>query len=268
MGIIKAADTPAAITPFSMKDIEQQAQAIMLRARQQAEQLLAEAKVEGQRLRTAERALGFTEGRGEGLARGREEGRAEGMAEAMAEHRSSLTRLITALHDAALQVEQSRRELQEQALTEVVRLAITIAGRITKRQASLDPGVLSENIIAAVKLAVHSTDLRIAIHPGQRHLLLEILPKLSLQWPSLQHVELIEDPTLEAGGCRIYTRHGMVDADLNQQLDRIAAELLPCRSAAEGPTNVPAMPPPREQRVGWQGVAVIGHVSQSAGGDA
>ena len=37
----------------------------------------------------------------------------------------------------------------------------------------------------------------------------------------------IADPAVAAGGCRIHTQHGMVDADLGTQLDRIVAELLP-----------------------------------------
>ena len=69
-------------------------------------------------------------------------------------------------------------------MTEVVRLAIAIADRVTKRRASLGPQVLTDNIIAAVKMVVHAADLRIAVNPAQRQTLLEILPKLAIEWPS------------------------------------------------------------------------------------
>jgi flagellar biosynthesis/type III secretory pathway protein FliH len=48
-----------------------------------------------------------------------------------------------------------------------------------------------------------------------------------MNWPSLKHVELIDDPAVAPGGCRILTRHGEVDAEIEGQLDRVIAELLP-----------------------------------------
>ena len=227
MGLIKAQHAPPALTPFSMRDIEQQAQEILLRARQKAERLLAHAQVEAQKLRAQEKTLGLAEGRDEGLRKGFEEGLNAGTAQALDEHRASFTQLITALNDASQQVEQSRRQLEEDAMTEVVRLAIAIADRVTKRRASLDSQVLTDNVIAAVKMVVHAADLRIAVNPAQRQTLTEILPKLAIEWPSLQHVEVVGDVSVAVGGCRLFTRHGLVDADLDEQLRRIAAELVP-----------------------------------------
>ena len=100
------------------------------------------------------------------------------------------------VRDAALQVEQSRRRLDQQAQEEVLKLALAIAERVTKRRGELDPNVLSENAVAAMKLVVHSTDLRIAVHPSQRQLLLELLPRLALEWPNFSHVELVDDEQL------------------------------------------------------------------------
>jgi flagellar biosynthesis/type III secretory pathway protein FliH len=53
------------------------------------------------------------------------------------------------------------------------------------------------------------------------------LPQLKLAWPTLSHVELIDDATLAPGGCRICTARGQVDAALDAQLDRVVADLLP-----------------------------------------
>src|SRR5688572_20763751 len=175
MGLIKAQHAPPALAPFSLRDIEQQAQEILLRARQRAEQLLAHAQVEAQKLRADEKALGSAEGREEGLRAGYEEGLAAGTAQALDEHRASFTQLITALNDASQQIEQSRRQLEEEAMGEVVRLAIAIADRVTKRRASLDPQVLTDNVVAAVKMVVHAADLRIAVNPLQRTTLHDIL---------------------------------------------------------------------------------------------
>jgi flagellar biosynthesis/type III secretory pathway protein FliH len=78
-----------------------------------------------------------------------------------------------------------------------------------------------------MKLVVHAADLRIAVNPTQRETLAGALPRLSLQWPALAHVELLDDASIAPGGCRLYTRQGSVDADLDVQLRNIAADLVP-----------------------------------------
>jgi flagellar assembly protein FliH len=109
----------------------------------------------------------------------------------------------------------------------VVKLAASIARRVTKLQAAIDPQVLVENLKEAMKLAIQAADVRIVINPEQRKVLLEELPRLQLHWPSVKHVELIDDPTVGPGGCRIITRQGEIDARIEEQLDRVIADLAP-----------------------------------------
>jgi len=39
--------------------------------------------------------------------------------------------------------------------------------------------------------------------------------------------EIVEDESIAPGGCRVFTSHGHVDADLQTQLDRVTMKLLP-----------------------------------------
>jgi flagellar assembly protein FliH len=228
MGLIKSSNSPvAAATPFSLADIERAAKTILLRAQQQAEQLLAAAQAEGELLKEQARAEGLAAGRQEGTAQGFEQGKLAGQQLALNEHRERLQQAHAAYSKVATSLDASRSDLEATALTEVVKLAIAIARRVTKRQGLIDPEVLTANLTEALKLVVHSTDIRVAIHPTQRATLDAALPQLRLQWPNLAHVHVIEDSTLEPGGCRVFTEQGQIDADLAGQLDRIAAELLP-----------------------------------------
>ena len=96
------------------------------------------------------------------------------------------------------------------------------------------------NLGEAMKLAVGAADLRIAINPAQRAYLNDALPRLKLKWPGLKHVELMDDASISPGGCRIFTRSGSIDADLDAQLERIIGELLPApedASTAGGGTS-------------------------------
>ena len=232
MGLIKSANAPLSLAPFSMADIERQAKTILLRARQQADQLLAAAQSEAETLKQQAIAEGRAEGHRQGLAQGTEQGRKAGHDQALAEHRAQLQQAIQSLNAAMTSIQQHRGELESQALAEVVELALAVARRVTKRQALVDPEVLIANLREAMKMVIQATAVRIAVHPSQRQTLDAALPQLQLQWPQLNHVKVIDDPSLAPGGCRVFMDHGQVDASLDEQLDRIAAELLPSAQSA------------------------------------
>ena len=124
-------------------------------------------------------------------------------------------------------METSRAQLESAALADVVKLAIAIARRVTKRQGLIDPRVLSENLRDAIKQLIHREDVRVAIHPAQRATLDEILQQLKLEWPQLEGAEVVEDDSISPGGCRVSGGQGHIDAQLETQLDRIAADLIP-----------------------------------------
>jgi flagellar assembly protein FliH len=227
MGLIKSHNTPPSIAPFSMRDIESHAKAIILRAQQQVDQMLASAKTEGAKIRQKAYDEGFAAGTQDGLRKGTEDGRATGKQAALAEHRANLEQLAKSLTASVSDLDSSRGRLESAASTEVVKLAVAIARRVTKLQGSLDPSVLTENVREAMKLVIHSTDVRIAVNPSQKQTLAETLPQLRIQWPNLKHVELVEDASVAPGGCMILTVQGQIDADLDRQIDRVAADLLP-----------------------------------------
>jgi flagellar assembly protein FliH len=227
MGLIKADHAPVQASPFSMHDIETAARTLLVRARRQAEQVLAEAQTEAAALKKQAHAAALAEGRKEGLAKGLEEGREQGREQALAEQREQLAGLVAALSASCADLDASRVALEAEARQAVVRLALAIAGRVTKRQGALDPAVALANVEEALKLVVHSADVRIAVHPSHKSVLADVLPRITAQWPNLKHVELIADGTLLPGGCRVYTGGGMIDGDLELQLERIARELVP-----------------------------------------
>ena len=232
MGLIKSNVAPPSLSPFSMADIEKQAKLILLRARQQADQLLAAAQSEAESLKQQATAEGAAHGHRQGLAQGLEEGKRAGHQQALNEHRAQFQQALQALSNAMIEADRHRAELEAGALAEVVRLALAVARRVAKRQGMVDPEVLTANLHEAMKLVVAKSDLRIAIHPAQRKTLDEALPELQLSWPQLQHAKVVEDASIVPGGCRVLAENGSVDADLQTQLDRIEAELLPATESS------------------------------------
>jgi flagellar assembly protein FliH len=230
MGLIKSNNIPTAVTTFSLKDVEAHAKTMLLRARQQADQLLAAAEEEGKTIRQNAYNEGFKGGQQDGLRKGTEDGKAAGQKAALAEHKAKLEQLTKALLGVVAEIDASRSRLESAAGTEVLKLAVAIARRVTHK-AGLEAAVLSANVSEAMKLVVHACDVRIAVHPSQKQTLAEVLPQLRQAWPNVAHVELVDDSQLAPGGCRVLTAQGQIDADLDRQIDRIAADLLPTTAA-------------------------------------
>jgi flagellar assembly protein FliH len=227
MPVIKADQSPPSLASFSMADIEKQAKAIIIAARLRAERLIIAAQQEAEDLKRTAHAQALIEGKKAGLAQGIAEGQAHGREEALNEQRQQLATLCATLAQAAQELEVSRLALESDAKQAVVSLAIAIAQRVTKRMGVLDPKVAEANIGEALRLVVHTADVRIAIHPTQKDVLAQVLPRIKQEWPEMKHVELIADGTLSPGGCRIFSGGGQIDGDLDLQLNRIAQELIP-----------------------------------------
>ena len=210
-----------------MSDIARQGAAVVARARKQADAMLAAAQVAAEELKLLAREEGLIEGKQIGFANGKEQGRTAGREEALAESREQLTGIVKVLSEAAQEMDSRRHAFEAGVLKEVVDLALKIASRVSKQQGRMDPLVLEKNLGASLKLVIGMHKLRIVIHPSQMRILCEALPRLKLEFPTLEHVEMVEDDSIAPGGCRLLTRQGVIDATLDEQLNRIGSELFP-----------------------------------------
>jgi flagellar assembly protein FliH len=233
MGLIKSSAAPSGAVPFSMRDIESVARSLLQSARAQADEIRAAAAVEGKQIKADAHKNGHVEGKNAGLAEGLELGRRQGHDAALAEHREQMTKLIGALSAVLAQIEANRAHLEDAAARQVAGLATAIARRVTKRQGMLDENVLAENVKALLPLVVHAADIRIALNPAQMGTLQRELPALRASFPQMKHIELTAEPSIAAGGCRVFTSAGQIDADLSVQLDRVIDAILPAGEAGQ-----------------------------------
>lgn len=225
MPLIKADNVPASSVAFSMADIEQHARGILARAKAQADQLLADAKA----LAEKTKASAAVQGKAIGIEQGRKEGREQAMTEArnqaLSEQKAKLIETVGVLTRTAKELDARLQSIQQEARTELLPLALAIARRVAHLTAQRDASVVQANVQEAVRLVMSKASIRIALHPSQKAAVEALLPHLKLQWPTMQQVELVEDPTLATGGCRVFSAGGVIDADLETQISRIACEL-------------------------------------------
>jgi flagellar assembly protein FliH len=156
------------------------------------------------------------EARDRGFAEGFAQGKTAGIEHAVRQHAGEVERLMQTLESAARELRETRDREHRDLLQDATVLAVAIARKVTKRQSAIDPAVLEANLREAINLADADGPIRVAIHPSQRKF---------LRAPA--EVEFVDDTSLSPGGCRVETAAGRIDADIETQLDRVIAALLP-----------------------------------------
>lgn len=266
MALIKnaiARDLARDAVVLDLGDLQSQALVYIQQAQAQAQKVVADAQAERQRI-----IAGAAEkGHAEGLARGLEEGSARGHADALEaairQHAEALSRVEAAWSTALSEFAAQREAMIEHATRDVVTLAVALAERVVKRAITVDPGIVVEQVRAALSVVVRPTELLIRIHPEDRALVQQSLPGLLASMNMIRHAELADDASLDRGSCVAQMRGGAdpsqesgtggeIDASIQTQLDRIVEVILPgasrpriadIRSAPDASDVSPGEPP-------------------------
>jgi flagellar assembly protein FliH len=131
----------------------------------------------------------------------------------------ALQRAITELIDA----KQSWLRHWEQSAVE---LSTKIAERVIRRELKQTPQITVELVREALGMAAGSPQVKIALHPTDFETLQGQIERLALEIARTAKAEIVPDETVSPGGCRVETRHGVIDQQIETQLARIAAELI------------------------------------------
>jgi len=159
----------------------------------------------------------------EGLARGLEEGRSrgyqEGVEQAKAELETRASRLEGLLQSLARPLEALDGQLEEH----LVVLAMSVAKHLVRRELKSDPGQVIAVVREAVSvLPVASETLRLHLHPEDAALVREMLSLNGADGPW----QILEDPVLTRGGCRVATEISQVDATVENRVARVVAKVM------------------------------------------
>ena len=222
-----------------MADVERQAQRWLADARAQAAEILETARTQAADIKQKAHQSAIQQGYAEGHQRGLEDGRKTGHQTALDEARPKLTETHTALALALQQLEAHHIELRDGAVKDVMHLALTIAGRLARRAAAIDPDSTPQAVHEALKYVVEAGDVSVCVHPTCLDTIQTELPRIQLLWPRVTRISLIPDDTVAPGGCIVRSACGSVDLTLETQLQRIASELLPTPHAAQPSSHSP-----------------------------
>lgn len=151
-----------------------------------------------------------------------EEGFAKGKQDGIAAGQESLNQQAQNLAQVIQQLSKPLETLDDEVVSELVILAMTIAKHMVRREIKANP----DEIVAVVReaaaiLPTTSRMIKIFLHPEDAELLKEAL-SISEQgaWT------LVEDPALTRGGCRLETENAQLDSTIENRLAAIVAELM------------------------------------------
>jgi flagellar assembly protein FliH len=211
---------------MDLSDLEREASGIVARAREEAARLVAEGKAAAQRqtlhIHEQARQAGYQEGLDAGLAQGRQQGHDEALAAAAAQLKDLAARWSQTLD----LLRQHMPEHVADARTDLVKLALAIARRVTHQETLRNRQVAAAVVEETLRTAGAARRVALHVNPMEVDVLAEYLPDLLGKLRSIEEVELTANAAITPGGCELRLGAGQIDARIETQLDRIAEELL------------------------------------------
>jgi flagellar assembly protein FliH len=175
---------------------------IVQQAHQQAEQIRRQAEVDGRQA-------------------------AEDAAQKVLDERVGLrmNTLLPALESLIAQLNDAKADWLRRWEQSAVAVAAAIAERIIRRELDRQPEIALEWIAEALRLAAGSASIKLHLNPTDHEHLGSQVQRLAESLCQLAAADVVADPAVSPGGCRVETQFGEIDQQIEAQLARIQAEL-------------------------------------------
>jgi flagellar assembly protein FliH len=209
--IIRDGDQDKTVTPYharemgntgktsKIKEIQEQAEAILRKAREEKESIEMEA-----------------------YTKGLEQGQAQGQMMAV----KKIEPLMTTLSKAVDDLKRVRQQIIEKHQDQVMEILFLIAEKIIHRQIQLSPEIVLETVKEAARYLTETDEIRLRLHPSDFEYLRDIERLLSKHLSGNMEIHFVEDATLDRGGIVIDTEFGEIDASIRSQIEHMKEVLL------------------------------------------
>ena len=191
-------------------DAENEAQNIIARAKSEAAQIVADAQAERDRLRNEAETTGYD--------KGHQEGYEKGVAE--------VDRLIDRMHTILEQVMKRREEILADTESQIVELVILMARKVIKILSENQKNVVMANTMAALKKVKTRGEVTLRVNLEDVKLTTANAQEFINHVENVQGITVLEDSTVERGGCIVETDFGAIDARISSQLQELENKIL------------------------------------------
>ncbi|NLK51258.1 MAG: hypothetical protein GX295_02255 [Syntrophomonadaceae bacterium] len=183
-----------------------QAQEIMQKAKTEAEQLKQAAVAEGLQIKEKSREEGF------------QSGKDQAWKETEQERKAIIAKAEAVLKDAHQKREQLLAEIEPQ----VIQLVIALSQKVVCRELTVNPDAIRDIAREALARANGTGEMVIKVHESFFEPFKDGLEELTQTEDGYRPFRVEIDNTVEPGGCLVDTGAGYVDAQITNQLGKIA----------------------------------------------
>jgi flagellar assembly protein FliH len=208
--IIRAADQPdASRVAFNFDDMAERARQYLAEVRAEAAEIVAKARHEAAAIRK----------------QAQEDGRQAAMLSVEQMVHKQLATVLPALRQATGDINLAKQAWLAHWEATGLHVAAAIARRVIRRELSAVPEITIGWIREALELAAGSTQVRLHLNPADHQALGHQVRMLTSEMAGLGEVQVLADAAVTPGGCRVETRFGTIDQQLDAQLARLEEEL-------------------------------------------
>jgi len=212
-------------------------QVIKQQAEEEAQRIIDDARMKASELEQ-EIKKNLDGERKEARDKGREEGRNKGFDEGKAE----VERLIGRTQVVLERAQDKRAEILSETEQEIVDLVLLISRKVIKVISENQRNVIISNVVQALRKVKAKGDVTIRVNMNDLQLATEHKQEFIQLLEGAKSVQVIEDSSVDSGGCIIETDFGEIDARISSQLAELESKILeisPIKSSEK--SNIPKM---------------------------
>jgi len=201
-------------------EAEKNAEIIITEAQTKAQTIIENAKVEQETIRSNAQKEGYDNGNKEGYENGKQEAE----------------RLIDRMHKIIDAVMLRREEILNETEHQIVELVILMARKVIKIISENQKSVIMSNVLQALKKVKTRGDITVRVNLADVKLTSEHTDEFIKRVENIKGITVLEDSSVEKGGCIVETDFGAIDARISSQLSELEQKIMeisPVKSVAK-----------------------------------
>lgn len=207
------------------QEAEDEAARIIAEAKKHAQDIIEEAKISMENEKKTSYNDGFNKGQDDGFK--------EGNLEAQ--------RLTDRLHTIIERMMDKRQEILAETEQQVVDLVLLMSRKIVKVISENQKNIVISNVVQALRKVKGRGDVIIRVNLADVSLTTEHIKDFLSSAENIKNITVVEDSTVDRGGCIIETDFGAIDARIMSQLNEIEQKILevsPIRTRIKSSTAI------------------------------
>lgn len=189
---------------------EQEAAKIIENAKFEAEKILQEANIEKEQLKSSAYQEGYKEGNELGYSDGQNE----------------VNRLVDRVHKIVESVMVRRDEILCETEQQIVELVLLMTRKVVKTISENQKTIVLSNILAALKKIRSRGTVTLRVNVDDIKLTTAHVDEFIKRIENVNGINIIEDSTVDKGGCIVETDFGAIDARISSQLAELETKIM------------------------------------------